>query len=520
MCIMKRGLDMGKYDAIIIGAGNSGLTCALQLVKSGKKVLLLEKNSLPGGVTTSFTRGRFEFDATLQELWDFGTKEDPGTLHKLFQDLEILDRIHFSNTKDTFHVYASDSKTDYILPFGIREFIDKMEEYVPDSRESLDDFFNLSLECKNALRYLEKEKANARYEVLLNKYPHFVEIANSSVDTVLDALHIPKKAQEILTSSWFYFGSPTTNLSFVHFASMFYLFIARGVKVSKKFSYEISLTLAEEIENGGGEIKYLSCVESILMQDGKAVGVKLTNQEEFLGDVLVCGISSNEVFGHMLPSTCVPKNAVKLTNSRVLGARGFSTYLGLNQSAKDIGLEDYSYLVMHSLDSAKEYQRMSTIENDNVRVVVMNNAIPSISPKGTCVLQFTSFFAGDCFSKMATEENYFELKEKIANHMITHFENATGITIKPYIEEIEIATPVTYAKFSGQPDGSIFGYKLTGYDNLLPRIMNEENENYIENIKFLGSFGIHSLGYHSPFLSGGQMALEILEKLEGEEKDA
>ena len=56
------------HDAIIIGSGLGGLSCATYLAKNGWKVLVLEKNSNPGGYATSFTKGNFTFDATLHLL--------------------------------------------------------------------------------------------------------------------------------------------------------------------------------------------------------------------------------------------------------------------------------------------------------------------------------------------------------------------------------------------------------------------------------------------------------------------
>ena len=42
-----------RYDAIIIGAGHNGLTCAAYLAKAGRKVLVLERRHLVGGAAVS-----------------------------------------------------------------------------------------------------------------------------------------------------------------------------------------------------------------------------------------------------------------------------------------------------------------------------------------------------------------------------------------------------------------------------------------------------------------------------------
>lgn len=44
---------METYDVVIIGAGHNGLVCAAYLLKAGYSVLLLEKRSVPGGAATT-----------------------------------------------------------------------------------------------------------------------------------------------------------------------------------------------------------------------------------------------------------------------------------------------------------------------------------------------------------------------------------------------------------------------------------------------------------------------------------
>src|SRR4029453_1248596 len=42
-----------KYDAIVIGGGHNGLTCAAYLARAGRKVLVLERRHLLGGAAVT-----------------------------------------------------------------------------------------------------------------------------------------------------------------------------------------------------------------------------------------------------------------------------------------------------------------------------------------------------------------------------------------------------------------------------------------------------------------------------------
>ena len=114
-----------KYDAVVIGAGNGGLTAAARLAKEGKKVALLEQHNMPGGFATSFVRGRFEFEPSLHELCDFGSSEKPGAVRELFDDLGVS--LEWCSISEAFRTILTDDshKRDFTMPFGTKAFVDK-----------------------------------------------------------------------------------------------------------------------------------------------------------------------------------------------------------------------------------------------------------------------------------------------------------------------------------------------------------------------------------------------------------
>ncbi len=491
-----------NYDVVVIGAGNGGLIASLRLAKANKRVLLVEKHVLPGGFASSFIRGRFEFEASLHELCDLGNSDNQGNLYILFKELDVLDKMSFVDVPEAFRVISLDTKEDYTMPFGIDEFINKMEEYVPGSRKSMTLFFEYAKEIREAMAYLSSSKGNPDTKVLINKYPRFLQVASKTVSKVLKSLKMPIKAQRILNTYWTYLGAPEAKLSFVHYAIMVYQYISLKAQIPTKRSNEMSMILSEEFKSSGGTIFYGREVKEILLEEDEVVGVILDNDIKINTNHVISNVSPHIVYGNLIKEDDIPIEAIQLTNSRRLSARGFSLFLGLNKSKEELGLNNYSYFIYNSLDSNQEFYNMRSMENYSQVVVCLNNALPECSPKGTTILYFTSLYFSNCFDGVRKEDNYFDLKDGLALKYIKNFEKATNTSILPYIEEIEVATPITYAHYTNAPDGAIYGYYTADNDSMLSRLMSMYDEDYIKGLKFCGGHSVRSSGYSSSYLSG------------------
>ena len=85
-----------NYDAIVIGAGMSGLAAGIRLAMFDKKVLILEKHSIPGGLNSYYQRKNFDkggirqFDVGLHALTNFIKKGEKGKpFSKLLKQLRL-----------------------------------------------------------------------------------------------------------------------------------------------------------------------------------------------------------------------------------------------------------------------------------------------------------------------------------------------------------------------------------------------------------------------------------------------
>ncbi len=142
--------DTINYDIIVIGAGCGGLSAALCAAKEGKRVLVLERNNAPAGHSSSFIRGRFEFEAYPQDIPGF-SPDDSGETKKLFDYMGVTDKIQWLKVPEAYRViskFSDGTKLDATMPFGIENYIEAMEKYVPGSKAPLTKLFKIAEEIE------------------------------------------------------------------------------------------------------------------------------------------------------------------------------------------------------------------------------------------------------------------------------------------------------------------------------------------------------------------------------------
>ena len=493
-----------KYDAVVIGAGNGGLAAAIRILQGGYSCLLLEKHNIPGGFATSFKRGRFEFEASLHELNDYGSKEDPGDIRTLFRSLGVEDMIDWVRIPEAYHLITTDKKYDCVMPFGVDAFIEKMVEYCPDSRRSITEFFELCEEVRDAQTYSNSVNGKTDSDYMKKTFPNFVKAGSYSVNEVLDALKMPKKAQDILNAYWCYLGVDCDRMSFLHYGSMVIRYITKAAWMPKMRSHEISLAFDAKIRELGGDIWYCSEAEKILTdREDHITGVRLTDGTVIETGHVVANCSPHLVFGKMLEEKSVTEKMVRATNSRKFAGRGFTLFLGLDKSAEELGIESHNYFIYDTADSVKQYDMMKKVSTNHVQATVcLNNAYKECSPPGTCMFYFTTMIMSDDWGNV-TDEEYFKMKDKVADDMIRVFERETGCQIRDSIEEICVASPTTYARYCGHPQGVIYGYEAAEWDSLMPRMMMiQEDAELFKGLRFAGGYAMRSSGYSSAYVSG------------------
>ncbi len=495
------------YDVIVVGAGNAGLTAASRTAGAGLSTVVLEKHNLPGGFAASFVRGRFEFEASLHELCDVGTKEEPRSVRRLFSDLGA--DVDFINEKKLFRVIVKgEDGYDVTLLSGEEDFRRSFLSVCPDDEKSVDRLLRLLDETGRAIEYNDRKngKPNKLYMVL--KYPDFIRSASHSIDEMLIYLGFSDKARLLLETYWLYIGVPADEANSMHYLEMLRGYINGGAGIPPHRSYELSLSLADTILKKGGEIRYNTEVTEFIYKDGRAIGVK-TEGDEYYAKEIISNIIPNNVLN--MSGKHTREKDRKLLNARKFGMTFFCVFLGLDCGREELGIKDYTVFIAKNSSPRRQYEDEAGIYVVNC----LNAAVPGATPGGTCSLVITIPVFDPGILSGVTPENYKKFKSDIAKKYISDFEAVSGIDVFSHIEEISVSTPVTNARYFGSPEGTAYGYEMSRWDNLMSRILNRENELDIEGLSFCGGHGPNGPGFGVTYISGVEAADAVIKRIKG-----
>lgn len=488
-----------NYDYIIVGAGIGGLSAGLNLAFNKKKVLILEKNSLPGGLVTTIKRGRFEFDASLYDLMDYGSEEHVGSLQRLFKkfnlDIDVLPIPY------NIRIKSLDDKFDEVIKGDIDDWILRLEELYSGSMSTFRSLLPVLKEIDEALNALKKGKKNA-----LKDFPNFKKYLDKNAYDALVDLNLPTETIHVLGYLWIEIGSPLNKLSFIDFAEFMYKYIfKRPVALSNK-NIDFILKLAKRFQELDGKIYYRSCVSEI-KDLGEMQEVILKDGTSYKAKEVICDLSERYVFKNLIKKDYPFVNQKE--NARTLSMNGLVVYLGLNKSYQDLKLYNYRYYEFQNLNSAANMKSMKEFYHHTIEAIVPNIVNEKASPKNTTILVLKTLYNDALWNKI-NASNYYQIKNDLANGLIEEFESAFNIDIKEYIEEMVVATPFTFERFTNNINGSFFGPMRLGYDNSIHRFISYEEER-IPHLSFVGSSSLFGSGVDNAFYSGYYITERLLE---------
>lgn len=273
------------YDAVIIGAGMSGLAAGIRLAMFDKKVLILEKHVIPGGLNSYYSRRErttkemLDFDVGLHALTNFAKKgERRKPLTKLLKQLRI--------------------------PYDALKLCEQTH--------SLIQFKSESLKFSNDFELLETEIAK-KFPKEIDNFRKFVMFLNDYNEVDLSHTYLPARKKlaeyfsdklliEMILAPLLIYGSAWENdMDFSQFAIMFKSIYMEGFSRPEGGVRTILSLLESRYAECGGELIYRAHVEKI-EADGAEKIIHLKNGEMIKSKMIFSSAGLPETNAFLDPS--------------------------------------------------------------------------------------------------------------------------------------------------------------------------------------------------------------------------
>jgi len=501
-----------QFDAVIIGSGLGGLSCAAAFARQGFKALVLEQHYIPGGYATTFKRREgFEFDVSLHSTV-VGEREG---IHNLIPGFPEIKNVEFVPHLNLYRVIYPDY--DIRVPSkDLAGYIKMLTEYFPDERQGIAGIFD---DMRGVARDINKI-SSARGKVNMGKfpseYPHLFKSYNKTWGDLVDARIKNPRLKTIISSLWGYYGLPPSKLASIYYALPTLSYLQEGGYYPKGKSQKISNAMKSFIEERGGKVLLQTHVKKILVKDHSAYGVKTDEGTEYIGRVVISNANAYDTFHKMMEEDEYLKNYLARMDKFSVSLSSFQVFLGLNKDLiGEIGIKDTEIFYETGYDIEADYKaaRKADMDNSGFALTLYDNLYKGYSPEGKNTLNILVLQGYDHWEKYEADYwkgnkvAYQAEKERIADILIGKVEKTLLPGLSKAIEIKEIGTPLTNVRFTSNYRGAIYGWDQT-LDNSNPRRLPHTTP--IKNLYLSGAWTSPGHGYGGVIPSGLECFAEIM----------
>jgi phytoene dehydrogenase-like protein len=239
-------------DVVVIGAGISGLVDAILLAETGRKVVVLEQHTIPGGYLQQFTRKKTVFDVGFHYV---GSTQPGRPMRQLLEHLHVWDRLTLVPFPADAAIEVVQGGRRFAYPTRFEAFAEKARRTWPGQVEAIDQVVS-DCEAVCAEYAWFDLKRGRDYQ-----HPLDLPFSGASLREHLSPLHLDPWLQEVLEAQSFNLG----------------LFADEVPWVKHMLAFRSNFDETSRIDGGGGALA------RVLVARGRELGVDYRFRQEVTG---------------------------------------------------------------------------------------------------------------------------------------------------------------------------------------------------------------------------------------------
>jgi phytoene dehydrogenase-like protein len=435
----------------IIGAGIAGLCAGSYLQMNGYETEIFEMHNLPGGLCTTWERKGFHFDGCIH--WLVGSSPSDDFFY-LWNELIDMKQLTFIDHKEYMRIEGENGQFISIST-NIDEFEKELLAKAPEDKELIVSFISGARKLMNMKLPVDKATEVAtgwdKMKMMFKLMPYLGTLKKWSSISAKD--FAAKCKNPLLQKTIIHMFAPEM--------SVLFLLMTMVWMHKKSAGYPIggSLNFARLIEKRyielGGKIRYNSRVKKILTTNNSASGVLLENGETCSSDIVISAADGHASIYEMLDGQYTDETI----NGYYDNYRIFPSLLQVSVGVSRTFPED-SHVVVFSPEPPLQIDPKMQLKDISFHIY---NYDSTLAPEGkTVITTILPTFNYTYWTELREKdkEKYKAEKDRVGNAVVDLMEEKLG-NIRTNLDVLDVSTPATLIRYTGNWKGSFEGWQLT-----------------------------------------------------------
>ncbi len=460
-------IQRNDYDLILIGSGIGALTVASLMAQlRSKRVLILERHYVAGGFTHSFQRRGFHWDPGLHYVGQL----QPGSGTRNLFDLVTNQQVEWQRMAEPFEKFVYPGFT-FDLYGDPKRFQADLIERFPTEARAIRRYFNDIAKGAAAL-FLDAAQQNGTvlYKLVgaIAKLWHGIDL-NLTTQEYLDQHFQDPRLKALLASQWGDYGVPPSESPFALHATIASHYLEGGY-YPVGGSGKIAQSVQQAVEAQGGNVLLNREVAEILVDQGRAVGVRVCNlktkqDEEYSAPVVVSNAGTYNTYLKFIPAHYpIPfRETLRQFYQDHPPATNVALYIGFSDDPRQLGFQGENHWIFNTFDhQTVDRQKGQWLQEGEPLQAYLS--FPSLkdpeAKKHTAEIiaaaDYESFASWRDQHWLHRDDQYQALKQHIQEQLLAiaecHYPGFTEL-----VDYCEVSTPLTNEHFTAHPQGSMYG---------------------------------------------------------------